>query len=369
MKHIVEKQGNKVNQNIKNEFYYFKRIESYSNAQKLDLALECANEAIEEFPFCELLYASRGEIYFSKHLIDEAIKDYETAIQLGMEEKLLLNNLGLCYGIKRQYARAIECLSRSIELGNENVNTYLARAKVLRKIGEIDKALLDEAKATRLSSVEIDSRQKERCEIHGIRLEIIEIRRITEFVNFSDDYAYFVEKLKEAEKRYFPNAELLIPNTYRKDTDEVQYFNKYWVCDECKKEKNEWINKHESEIYSNYQKEKCNLESDYWQKRKKMAEVFSNKDFRAEVIDYVKEKRKSQEALLEEGNFDAWVEFANSFAKNRNLTEKEINKIRYLSEKKDFENLREFILSLSSSRIIKFKALFKKLVSILMGKQ
>lgn len=237
----------------KNEYYYFKQVESYCNADKHDLALQCANEGIESFPFCEVLYASRGEVYFLKKNFDKAIKDYETAIQLGLDTLPVWNNLGICYGVKNEFSRAIECFTKAIELGEENANTYLARAKAYRSSGKIELARLDEEKATKLPTEKLNKEQKRKCEIHELVLE--EKEYLNEgFVNPSEIQPISQEEYEEAD-RLFPNAEIFI--RYRRD--EYSDYNTYLICPECSKLKNKWLSEKREQFYKRFEEEKRSL--------------------------------------------------------------------------------------------------------------
>jgi tetratricopeptide (TPR) repeat protein len=131
---------------IKDESYFVRRIASFCSAERFDLALECAHEAIERFPFSAILRAARGEVFFSKAGIEHAKKDYETALQFDMEDASLLNNLGICYFVSHEFELALTSLTRAIEL-KPKPETYILRAKVYRSMGKVDMAITDEQNA------------------------------------------------------------------------------------------------------------------------------------------------------------------------------------------------------------------------------
>lgn len=196
---------------LKNEGYYFKRCESYYNAQRYDLALDCANEGIAKFPFCEVLYASRGEAHFAKGAIEPALADYETAIQLGMDAAAVFTNAGLCSAILRDYEKSIEYLSHAIEIDPNNTNIQFARAKSYRALGNNELAEKDEDRAKRLSSSAENLRQF--CEIHG-----------TELINKEEPFGGFETLTKEG---------LEIQRRLHLIRD--QFFPNPWPCIDCRK--------------------------------------------------------------------------------------------------------------------------------------
>lgn len=230
---------------IKNEFFYFKRIESYFNGNRLALALESADKGIEIFPFCEILYASRGEVYFSKGLIDEAIKDYETAIHLGMDAPSLFVNVGICYGVKHDYVQAIESYTKAIEIDQKTVNAYLARACAYRALGKMELALKDEERGSVISASIETANQREQCYIHNIDLEEVEVERCNPdypiFVHPIRGSRFFKKRLLEVEKVISPNFEVDIPNTTRLSNDGYTVTLKCKVCQECVDARNRWI--------------------------------------------------------------------------------------------------------------------------------
>ncbi len=169
---------------IKNELYYFKRIETFHNGERYDYAIDCANEGIEKFPFSPILPAARGESYFSKGDIEKAIKDYETALQMGMEEASLLNNLGICYVVRQDFSRSVECFTEAIAL-RPDPNTYMLRAKAYREMGNFDLAKLDHQYADNLISEREERNQQPEAE--GIKGQIQTMGKIIKYCDSCDE--------------------------------------------------------------------------------------------------------------------------------------------------------------------------------------
>lgn len=69
----------------------------------------------------------RGSYYGENGRIDDAIPDLEKAIQMGVKYSNTFDNLGTAYGMKGQYAKALEMFNRAIEVDSNNVNARFNR--------------------------------------------------------------------------------------------------------------------------------------------------------------------------------------------------------------------------------------------------
>jgi tetratricopeptide (TPR) repeat protein len=106
------------------------------------------NEAINLDPDFALAYNCRGSAYSSKEDSDKAIADFTKAIELGLESYAFIYyfRAGEYFKIG-QYEEAILDYSKSIEIDPNYKGSYLFRSICYNMIGEFDKANADMDKA------------------------------------------------------------------------------------------------------------------------------------------------------------------------------------------------------------------------------
>lgn len=226
--------------------YYFEVIGDAYNRGRFEAALQFANEGIEKHPFSAVLYTSRGEVFTSMKCLENAIKDFEVAVQFGMGNAAL-HSLGICHLAKNDFDKAIECFSEAIELGNAHINTYLARADAFRSKGKSELAKIDENKAS-----EMYRSVKTRCDLHGLDVVEVNTKKRVEFSTPSEEAIFIMDHLKPPPKSLCPWAGEFLPDGQSQSSDGEWFFNKILVCNECKKLKDEWLNQQElilSQIY------------------------------------------------------------------------------------------------------------------------
>ena len=96
-------------------------------------------------------YCGKSLLYTIKGSVDESIKEFERAIELGFEKADLYENLAVLYNGKKQYGKTIKVLSRAIEISPRHKGLYKFRGSVYRQLGEIDKAEYDYTMQIKLS--------------------------------------------------------------------------------------------------------------------------------------------------------------------------------------------------------------------------
>lgn len=239
---------------IKDESYFVRRISSFCSAERFDFALKCAHEAIERFPFSAILRAARGEVYFSKADIENAKKDYETALQFDMEDPSILNNLGICYFVSHEFELALTSLTKAIEL-KPKPEMYMLRAKVYRRIGKVEMAISDELEANKLSDAEVqgdfghldaDSPTKSYCELH--QTEIAEtVREYAVALVNPTPPTWSNDEFLAAKAEHFPNSDSAVVGSRRLErigqfSEEEAHYENYRGCRKCNDAEGLWKN-------------------------------------------------------------------------------------------------------------------------------
>ncbi|MCH8997741.1 MAG: peptidoglycan-binding protein [Proteobacteria bacterium] len=132
-----------------------------------DLAIEHYTRAIYVGDLSQehLAYAfnNRGQGYFLKGLLDQAIKDFDKAVQLSPSYSTAYHNRGLVYHKKGLYNRADDDYSKAIRLKPDMSYAYFNRGGMYEAKGEQQNALQDFQKAYSLdpSSAIYQTKMKE----------------------------------------------------------------------------------------------------------------------------------------------------------------------------------------------------------------
>ena len=96
---------------------------------------------------CRVLLQSIGAAYAAKEDFDNAIKDYNRAIQLEPDYAEVYNNRGTAYANKDEFDNAIENFDKAIQLQPDYVNAYHNRGTAYINKGEYNQAIKDFSKA------------------------------------------------------------------------------------------------------------------------------------------------------------------------------------------------------------------------------
>ncbi len=86
---------------------------------RYDEAIEEYNKAIEMAPEDADAYNNRGFAYVQKGELDQAIADFDKAIELDPELAEAYNNRGYAYYLKGEVAKAVSDFEKCIELSND----------------------------------------------------------------------------------------------------------------------------------------------------------------------------------------------------------------------------------------------------------
>lgn len=120
----------------------FKGID-YGKKKMYDEAIAEFNKAIEYEPGCAKAYLNRGIAYLMKGRHDEALEDYDKAIELDPALPDAHLNRGTVYVSKGMYAEAIADYTRTIELDPNIADAYYNRGGAYHEQGLYDMAIAD----------------------------------------------------------------------------------------------------------------------------------------------------------------------------------------------------------------------------------
>lgn len=97
-----------------------------------------------------IAYWSRGNTFYLKRQLDEAIADYNKAIQLNPEFALAYYGRGSAYNEKGEFVRAIADADRVIEINPQDPEAYANRGSAYVAKGDKDQAIADYRKALQI---------------------------------------------------------------------------------------------------------------------------------------------------------------------------------------------------------------------------
>lgn len=121
---------------------------AYYNNGDTEQALSDYNAAIESEPRCYMAYRNRGSLYyFKKNNIDQAISDYSKAININPCYIDAYLDRGNIYAIKGNINQALSDYGKAIEINPNFASTYNNRAILYYENGQYDKAREDIDKA------------------------------------------------------------------------------------------------------------------------------------------------------------------------------------------------------------------------------
>jgi len=92
-----------------------------------DQAISDYNKALEIDPKYAEAYNNRGVVYRRKGQYDRAISDYNKALEINPRDAEAYNNRGVAYSIKGQYDRAISDYSQAVEINQRFAEGYYGR--------------------------------------------------------------------------------------------------------------------------------------------------------------------------------------------------------------------------------------------------
>lgn len=110
------------------------------------------SDAIEKYPMRALLsYKWRGNYYLDKGDLDDALKDYNVLGMLHAADAKVYDRIGVIYTLRKDYKKAIEAFSQSLDVQNNVYKTYLDRSMLYSLTGDTLSAFKDYILAYRLN--------------------------------------------------------------------------------------------------------------------------------------------------------------------------------------------------------------------------
>ncbi|MEV5732212.1 tetratricopeptide repeat protein [Streptomyces sp. NPDC052292] len=119
------------------------RGEAYRMASRYEEALADFNHAIELDPDVAWAFDSRGRIYQSTDRFNEAIADFNRAIELECDNAWTIDNRGRTYQLMGRYNEAIADFNRAIELLPDSTWITASRGEAYRLTSQYGEALAD----------------------------------------------------------------------------------------------------------------------------------------------------------------------------------------------------------------------------------
>lgn len=129
---------------------YHNRGIAYSNTGKYEQAIADFDKAIELKPLHSVFYQNRGRIYRKQGDNDRAIVDFNKTIELKPDDALAYYERGIAYANKAQYSEAIADFDKATELNPNDAAMYCGRGVTYSRMGNHDAAIADFEKAIEL---------------------------------------------------------------------------------------------------------------------------------------------------------------------------------------------------------------------------
>ncbi|MFH0895220.1 MAG: tetratricopeptide repeat protein [Bacteroidota bacterium] len=120
---------------------------------RLDDAIALLKNLVQRHPTYYKAYNLLGEIYGKqKNDLNASFEFLMKAYNINPNFASTLENIGVVYGIRKQYKESIEMFERALKINPKNVQTYLNIASSYRNFGDDAKALEYEAKAQQIKN-------------------------------------------------------------------------------------------------------------------------------------------------------------------------------------------------------------------------
>jgi len=126
---------------------YAGRGNAYGRKGDLDQAILDYNRAIENRPYYIEAYSNRGSAYAQKGDLDRALLDFSKAIEGKPDYADAYSNRGSVYAQKGDLGKAISDYSKVLEISPYCAEAYNGRGSAYARKGDLDRAILDCTKA------------------------------------------------------------------------------------------------------------------------------------------------------------------------------------------------------------------------------
>ncbi len=130
---------------------HFKKGISHSVRGNLGEALKEYQSAINIDPYYALAYNNLGYVYRQLGKVDMAIDYYKKALDLNPKDDTSHTNLASAYGSKGLYDKAIECYHNALEIDPGSITVELALEKIYKKKAKAENKTVEEVEAEMLA--------------------------------------------------------------------------------------------------------------------------------------------------------------------------------------------------------------------------
>jgi len=179
---------------------YINRGTVYVVLGKLDQALSDYNVAIEINPKIAVAYNNRGSAYAAMGKQDQAFSDFSKAIEIDPKNWNAYNNRGIAYAAMGKQDQAFSDFNKAIEIDPKEVVAYNNRGNYYAAKGKLDQAFLDFNKA-----IEIQPKYADAYNSRG-SIYVVKGRMDLAFL----DYSKAIEADSRCEVAYFKRGNIYV---------------------------------------------------------------------------------------------------------------------------------------------------------------
>jgi tetratricopeptide (TPR) repeat protein len=148
---ILLKQDELVTSKLEISFVFNNRGIVYGNMGSYQQAIQDFDTAINHDPKYSPAYNNRGLVYGQIENYSQAIQDLNRAIQLNMQYADAYNNRGTIYADMENYQQAIQDFEKAIMLAPQNAGAYHNLGKAYSNIGNYDQAIRNFGRAIEIA--------------------------------------------------------------------------------------------------------------------------------------------------------------------------------------------------------------------------
>ena len=128
----------------RNENYvhnYSLRGQVYLNLKNYESALQDFKKAVILSPLNHIRYEQAAEFLIKENRIDECLEILNLGLNAGLRHPYVIERIGHCYFIKKNYSKALNYLKEAVRLDEDNISYLNSLAICYRDSKETDKAI------------------------------------------------------------------------------------------------------------------------------------------------------------------------------------------------------------------------------------